>query len=336
MERAPRTRAGGPDTAVRAHARVSASGASAGLYFQRPPTLPLAVAPAFLLLQMGSKLVLSFRPSGARPWPSPLSSLSQAPSWRLCSPRLLAGRWARPGPQSPPHTFLAPSIQAEATHLFLAQRGLGGLVLRQLVWLEGPVQPAGTPRPRVGTPWPSLLPSCERGPGRADPRLLRKLPLQMAVYFPATLGHSLWCSRTCPSSQGARPGGWAQDLVGLCLRLWPPGRAGPWSQEASTLGWQSSGDCPCCLRELGAGSGEGVARPRCVSPDAGLSDNRLGKAMESPRLALGEGLAIMATGPRPAGTSLRAHACTHAHAHAHTCHAASAPAREHGVPPSLA
>lgn len=24
-------------------------------YFQRPPTLPLAVAPAFLLLQMGSK-----------------------------------------------------------------------------------------------------------------------------------------------------------------------------------------------------------------------------------------------------------------------------------------
>lgn len=41
-----------------ARPRVSAAGTSWPLYFQRPPTLPLAVAPAFLLLQMGSKSLL--------------------------------------------------------------------------------------------------------------------------------------------------------------------------------------------------------------------------------------------------------------------------------------
>lgn len=87
------------------------------LYFQRPPTLPLAVAPAFLLLQMGSKLVLSVRGSGTlvepppRPWQVPGRPLADIRPSRPCQPRLFSGRGARPGPPSPRRTFLALSKQ---------------------------------------------------------------------------------------------------------------------------------------------------------------------------------------------------------------------------------
>lgn len=70
----------GPDTSMWA---ARAQGLCLGgpfqlLYFQRPPTLPLAPAPAFLLLQTGSKLVLSVRVS----W-----TLAEAPPQPPADPR---------------------------------------------------------------------------------------------------------------------------------------------------------------------------------------------------------------------------------------------------------
>lgn len=84
------------------------------LYFQRPPTLPLAVVPAFLLLQMGSKVVLSMRVSGTLANPSP-------------------GPWQTPDPGSSVRSnsgspSASPSSNpAAVTHLYLPSQAWAAL-----------------------------------------------------------------------------------------------------------------------------------------------------------------------------------------------------------------
>jgi hypothetical protein len=78
-------------------------GAAWLLYFHRPPTLPLAVAPAFLLLQMENELFLRPSPNpGSQPW------ASQGRPSALASPGCSQGEGltCHPTPFSDAHTLL--------------------------------------------------------------------------------------------------------------------------------------------------------------------------------------------------------------------------------------
>ena len=220
------------------------------LYFQRPPTLPLAGVPVFLL-QMGSKVVLSMRVSGtlANPFPGP---------WQTPGPGSSA--WTGSGgPSASPS-----SSPAAVTHLYLPSQAWAALCRGKSGRLSGGWREPGPP------PLPPFPIRGARGTGGRETlgpyvkqTQARTGSCHLPSYFvlkrvsapesqpPGAAGSS------GPSLQASSPS--LMDVAAGRALSWsrvsapqPLVRTGPWGREVPPHGWWSSGARPPCLSPLHA------------------------------------------------------------------------------------